>query len=132
MTGLRVWRTGWFPRGAHVDSARKPQLRCANGYLKPRIRRIGLEHLMANVASCRVAAKAGFQEEGIRREAALNVDGWHDMHGHALLAHQPPAPKAGVSGAVSVTSSGRADTAPTVSMPASAQRTPAGSLTRPA
>lgn len=48
--------------------------------------RIGLEHSVANVASCRVAAKAGFREEGIRREAALHADGFHDMHEHALLS----------------------------------------------
>jgi len=48
--------------------------------------RIGLEHSVANAASCRVATKAGFSDEGIRREAALHADGWHDMHGHALLA----------------------------------------------
>jgi RimJ/RimL family protein N-acetyltransferase len=53
--------------------------------------RIGLEHSVANTASCRVATKAGFHEEGIRREAALHADGWHDMHEHALLAHRPLA-----------------------------------------
>jgi ribosomal-protein-alanine N-acetyltransferase len=41
---------------------------------------------VANVASCRVAASAGFWEEGLRRGAALHADGWHDMHVHALLA----------------------------------------------
>jgi [ribosomal protein S5]-alanine N-acetyltransferase len=53
--------------------------------------RIRLSHSVANVASCRVATKAGFHAEGIRRESALHADGWHDMHEHALLAHQPPA-----------------------------------------
>lgn len=48
--------------------------------------RIGLEHSVANPASCRVAANAGFRAEGIRRGAALHADGWHDMHVHALLA----------------------------------------------
>jgi [ribosomal protein S5]-alanine N-acetyltransferase len=47
--------------------------------------RIGLVHSVANQASCRVATKAGFRPEGIRREAALHADGWHDMHEHALL-----------------------------------------------
>jgi RimJ/RimL family protein N-acetyltransferase len=50
--------------------------------------RIGLAHSVANVASCRVATKAGFRAEGIRREAALHADGWHDMHEHALLGRQ--------------------------------------------
>jgi [ribosomal protein S5]-alanine N-acetyltransferase len=48
--------------------------------------RIELEHSTVNHASCRVAVKAGFREEGIRRSAALHADGWHDMHVHALLA----------------------------------------------
>lgn len=50
--------------------------------------RIGLEHSVSNAASCRVATKAGFRVEGIRRSAALHADGWHDMHQHALLADQ--------------------------------------------
>jgi RimJ/RimL family protein N-acetyltransferase len=48
--------------------------------------RLEIEHSTANPASCRVAAKAGFREEGIRRGAALHADGWHDMHFHGLLA----------------------------------------------
>ena len=48
--------------------------------------RIGLAHSLANPTSCRVAVKAGFREEGIRRSAALHADGWHDMHVHARLA----------------------------------------------
>ncbi len=48
--------------------------------------RIEVDHSMRNEASCRVAMKSGFREEGIRRSTALHVDGWHDMHVHALLA----------------------------------------------
>jgi len=48
--------------------------------------RIELDHSTDNEASCRVAVKSGFREEGIRRAAALHADGWHDMHVHALLA----------------------------------------------
>ncbi|PIM66249.1 GNAT family N-acetyltransferase [Streptomyces sp. JV178] len=47
--------------------------------------RLELEHSMANQASCRVAIKAGFKTEGIRRGAALHADGWHDMHLHACV-----------------------------------------------
>lgn len=47
--------------------------------------RVQLEHSAGNLASCRVAGKAGFHEEGIRRNSALHADGWHDMHMHALL-----------------------------------------------
>ncbi|BAK34311.1 hypothetical protein MLP_12970 [Microlunatus phosphovorus NM-1] len=48
--------------------------------------RIELEHSTANPASCRVAAKAGFEAEGTRRSAMLHADGWHDMHVHARIA----------------------------------------------
>jgi RimJ/RimL family protein N-acetyltransferase len=47
--------------------------------------RIDLEHSIANPASCRVATKAGFPAEGIRRGAARHVDDWHDMHVHARV-----------------------------------------------
>lgn len=48
--------------------------------------RLELEHSTANQASCRVAVKAGFEEEGVRRGAALHTDGWHDMHLHSRTA----------------------------------------------
>lgn len=47
--------------------------------------RIELEHATANHASCRVADKAGFEAEGVRRGAWLHADGWHDAHLHARL-----------------------------------------------
>ncbi|MFK0169952.1 GNAT family N-acetyltransferase [Streptomyces sp. NPDC090306] len=47
--------------------------------------RLELEHSTANPASCRVAAKAGFEGEGLRRQAARHADGWHDMHRHAKV-----------------------------------------------
>lgn len=47
--------------------------------------RLELDHSTANPASCRVAVKAGFDAEGLRRGAALHADGWHDMHVHARL-----------------------------------------------
>jgi RimJ/RimL family protein N-acetyltransferase len=59
---------------------------CRWAFEKAGFHRIELEHSTANDASCRVAVKAGFHEEGIRRSAALHADGWHDMHVHALLA----------------------------------------------
>ena len=48
--------------------------------------RLQLQHSTLNLASCRVATKAGFREEGTRRGAALHADGWHDMHAHARLS----------------------------------------------
>ncbi|GGL93589.1 acetyltransferase [Streptomyces fumigatiscleroticus] len=47
--------------------------------------RIELGHSAANPASCRVAAKTGFAQEGVRRRALLHADGWHDMHLHARV-----------------------------------------------
>lgn len=47
--------------------------------------RLELMHAVANPASCRVAAKAGFTLEGTKRSATLHPDGWHDMHLHARI-----------------------------------------------
>jgi ribosomal-protein-alanine N-acetyltransferase len=52
--------------------------------------RIDLEHSTANPASCRVAVKAGFSAEGIRRGAARHADDWHDMHVHSRLVIDGP------------------------------------------
>ena len=48
--------------------------------------RLALEHSIDNPASARVAIKAGFAAEGVRRGAALHADGWHDMCVHSRLA----------------------------------------------
>ncbi len=48
--------------------------------------RLELVHSVANRASCRVAEKAGYAFEGVRRRAGLHADGWHDMHLHAVVA----------------------------------------------
>lgn len=48
--------------------------------------RLELNHSTKNGASCRVAVKAAFAAEGTKRGQALHLDGWHDMHAHALLA----------------------------------------------
>jgi RimJ/RimL family protein N-acetyltransferase len=47
--------------------------------------RLDLEHAVANVASCRVAEKAGFAAEGVHRSAWLLADGRCDVHAHARL-----------------------------------------------
>ena len=47
--------------------------------------RLELLHAVANEASCRVAEKAGFALEGVKRSAAFHQDGWHDMHLHGLV-----------------------------------------------
>lgn len=51
-----------------------------------RLHRVELRHSTANPASCRVADRAGFTAEGIRRQELRHLDGWHDMHAHARLA----------------------------------------------
>ncbi|MEV4719256.1 GNAT family N-acetyltransferase [Micromonospora noduli] len=48
--------------------------------------RLALEHSTGNEASCRVAGRAGFTEEGVARLSVRHADGWHDMHRHARLA----------------------------------------------
>ena len=54
--------------------------------------RLELVHSLANAPSCRAAAKAGFAAECVQLSAVLHVDGWHDMHLHALInADQPTA-----------------------------------------
>ncbi|MFJ9539491.1 GNAT family N-acetyltransferase [Streptomyces sp. NPDC101225] len=47
--------------------------------------RLELLHAGANEASCRVATKAGFALEGVKRSAFHHPDGWHDMHLHARV-----------------------------------------------
>ncbi|RAO04648.1 hypothetical protein GAR05_00511 [Micromonospora saelicesensis] len=49
------------------------------------LHRLALEHSTANVASCRVATRAGFPVEGVARGSVRHADGWHDMHLHARL-----------------------------------------------
>ncbi|MBY8873288.1 GNAT family N-acetyltransferase [Micromonospora sp. PLK6-60] len=49
------------------------------------LHRLELNHATANVASCRVALRAGFPAEGTKRGQGWHADGWHDMHAHARL-----------------------------------------------
>jgi len=51
--------------------------------------RLELDHSTGNLASCRVATKAGFLLEGTKRSAAVHADGRHDMHLHARISGQP-------------------------------------------
>ncbi len=50
------------------------------------LHRLRITHSVANAASCRVAAEAGFALEGTMRSALLHADGWHDEHLHARVA----------------------------------------------
>lgn len=49
------------------------------------LHRLELIHSVHNLASCRVAAKAGFELEGTLKSECLYQDGWHDTHLHALV-----------------------------------------------
>ncbi|MFF2515937.1 GNAT family N-acetyltransferase [Streptomyces sp. NPDC058086] len=49
------------------------------------LHRLRITHSVANTASCRAAAKAGFALEGTMRSALLHADGWHDEHLHARI-----------------------------------------------
>jgi RimJ/RimL family protein N-acetyltransferase len=55
------------------------------------LHRIELVHSTTNRASCRVAAKAGYELEGTKRGDLLHADGWHDMHLHAKIARSASA-----------------------------------------
>ncbi|MEU7552347.1 GNAT family N-acetyltransferase [Streptomyces sp. NPDC044571] len=56
------------------------------------LHRLRITHSVANPASCRIAAKAGFPLEGTMRGALLHADGWHDEHLHARLRTDPVPP----------------------------------------
>ena len=50
------------------------------------LHRLVLVHSTRNPASCRVAVRAGYADEGVELARGLHVDGRHDMHRHALVA----------------------------------------------
>lgn len=50
------------------------------------LHRVKLQHAVANLASCRVAAKAAFALEGTQRGSCLLADGFVDEHLHARVA----------------------------------------------
>ncbi|WP_020388440.1 GNAT family N-acetyltransferase [Kribbella catacumbae] len=47
--------------------------------------RLGIQHSIANEASCRIAGKTGFVLEGTLRQAIRHADGWHDWHLHGRV-----------------------------------------------
>jgi RimJ/RimL family protein N-acetyltransferase len=49
------------------------------------LHRVQLQHALANVASCRVADKAGFELEAVQRESCLLAEGFVDEHQHARV-----------------------------------------------
>ncbi|WP_411104063.1 GNAT family N-acetyltransferase [Streptomyces sp. cmx-4-9] len=53
------------------------------------LHRLRITHSVANPASCRVAATAGFAWEGTLRSALFPADGWHDEHLHGRVQGDP-------------------------------------------
>lgn len=53
------------------------------------LHRVELHHSTRNTASCRVATRAGYALEGIKRQHTRHPDGWHDMHWHARVRDFP-------------------------------------------
>jgi RimJ/RimL family protein N-acetyltransferase len=54
------------------------------------LHRVQLEHSTRNDRSRRVAVRAGFISEGIRRGSNLHEDGWHDMQMYSHLSTDAP------------------------------------------
>jgi RimJ/RimL family protein N-acetyltransferase len=83
------YRTAPWARGQGVaTTAVAAVARWAFGGLG--IERISLPHDLENLASCRVADKAGFRAEGTLRSAYIGADGArHDEHVHGRLATDP-------------------------------------------
>jgi RimJ/RimL family protein N-acetyltransferase len=59
------------------------------GFTELGLHRVQLAHVLANVSSCRVAAKAGFTLEATTRGSCLLRDGFSDEHLHARLVSDP-------------------------------------------
>jgi len=49
------------------------------------LHRVQLFHSVRNLASCRVAIKAGFELEATLKSEGIYRDGWHDTHLHARV-----------------------------------------------
>ena len=54
------------------------------------VHRVQLFHSVHNVASCRVATKAGFDLEATLKKEGIYRDGWHDTHLHVLVRESHP------------------------------------------
>lgn len=84
----------WVVPGARGQGIAARALTAVTGWMFDEVglHRLRLLHSTANLASCRVATKAGYVFEGTARSEARHVDGWHDMHVHACVREEPPAP----------------------------------------
>lgn len=95
--GLHLFLTdGWaeiaywvLPRARGQNVAVRAAITMTGWAHEAGLHRIELQHSVHNDRSQRVAEKAGFVREGIRRGANLHDDGWHDM---VLYSHLPSDP----------------------------------------
>jgi len=79
-------------RGRHLG-ARVLDIATRFGFERLQLRRIHLFHAIDNLASCAVANRAGFRQEGTHRQSYKFGDGlWHDEHSHARLNDDVIAP----------------------------------------
>jgi RimJ/RimL family protein N-acetyltransferase len=58
---------------------------CEWAFYQLGLHRVQLLHSVRNIASCRVAANAGFELEATLKSETLYLDGWHDTHLHARV-----------------------------------------------
>lgn len=88
---IGYWVAPWA-RGEGIGNAAAQALR-DYGFQQLGLRRLELLTMIPNVASQRVAIAAGFQREGVRRQAiAGRDDTGHDAIAWARLATDPPGP----------------------------------------
>lgn len=66
-------------------AARATSALCDWGFNQFGLHRVQLFHSLHNIASCRVAVKAGFELEATLKSETLFRDGWHDTHLHARI-----------------------------------------------
>ncbi|PRY34798.1 GNAT family N-acetyltransferase [Umezawaea tangerina] len=86
LTAEMGYRVGAWARGRGVATA---AVRAVTewGFEELGLQRVQLFHAVGNVASCRVAVKCGYRDEGTLRSASVYGDGVrYDEHLHARLA----------------------------------------------
>ncbi len=92
--GIPVAEVGYWMRSSetgrgHMAEALGALVEFAFGRLS--LHRIDLLAAVDNLASCRVAAKAGFVREGVLASARPDAAGhWHDVYIHGIVAPERP------------------------------------------
>lgn len=87
---IGYWTGPWARRRGFAAAGLALATRFAHAGLG--LNRVYLYHAVANVASCAVAARAGYRHEGTLRKSYRYPDGhYHDEHLHAHLVDDPDA-----------------------------------------